>query len=297
MAFKEVRFPDKIAYGATGGPLHSTNVIVLGSGHEQRDARWSEALLQFNVATGIKKSADLEALIAFNRVMRGRFHGFRFKDHSDFKSVDRLAPIGPNDQSIGIGDDVDFTFQLKKLYAFGAENISRDIKKPVSGTVRVAVDTIEVFNFTVNLTTGIVTFTTLLSVSGTDIEAVEDSNGFFFSSLTTDFSGFSAGQRIETSGFANPTNNRSGATFFTIIDVQIDSNNAGSLFVTETTANEGAGASVTINRHPAPDTGEAITAGFEFDVPARFETDLMAVNIRSFDHGVWEQIIVQGIRV
>jgi uncharacterized protein (TIGR02217 family) len=38
--FHEVRFPDNIAYGATGGPEFATTVVVTGAGHEQRNADW-----------------------------------------------------------------------------------------------------------------------------------------------------------------------------------------------------------------------------------------------------------------
>ncbi len=34
--FHEVRFPDNIAYGATGVPEFATTVVVTGSGHQQR---------------------------------------------------------------------------------------------------------------------------------------------------------------------------------------------------------------------------------------------------------------------
>jgi uncharacterized protein (TIGR02217 family) len=40
--FHEVRFPDNIAYGATGGPEFATMVVATGSGHEKRNVNWSE---------------------------------------------------------------------------------------------------------------------------------------------------------------------------------------------------------------------------------------------------------------
>jgi hypothetical protein len=35
--FHEVRFPDSIAYGATGGPEFATTVVATGAGHEKRN--------------------------------------------------------------------------------------------------------------------------------------------------------------------------------------------------------------------------------------------------------------------
>jgi uncharacterized protein (TIGR02217 family) len=37
-SFHEVRFPDNIAYGATGGPEFATTVVATGSGHEKRNS-------------------------------------------------------------------------------------------------------------------------------------------------------------------------------------------------------------------------------------------------------------------
>jgi uncharacterized protein (TIGR02217 family) len=63
--FHEVRFPDNIAYGATGGPEFATTVVATGSGHEKRNADWSEALGRWEVASGLKKQAQIDELIAF----------------------------------------------------------------------------------------------------------------------------------------------------------------------------------------------------------------------------------------
>jgi hypothetical protein len=41
--FHEVRFPDNIAYGATGGPEFATTVVATGAGHEKRNVNWAEA--------------------------------------------------------------------------------------------------------------------------------------------------------------------------------------------------------------------------------------------------------------
>jgi uncharacterized protein (TIGR02217 family) len=41
--FHEVRFPDNIAYGATGGPEFATTIVATGSGHEKRTVNWAQA--------------------------------------------------------------------------------------------------------------------------------------------------------------------------------------------------------------------------------------------------------------
>jgi uncharacterized protein DUF2460 len=78
--FHEVRFPDNIAYGATGGPEFATTVVVTGAGHEQRNIDWAEARGRWDVASGLKTQAQLDELIAFFRARKGKAYGFRFKD-------------------------------------------------------------------------------------------------------------------------------------------------------------------------------------------------------------------------
>ena len=47
----------------------------------------------------------------------------------------------------------------------------------------------------------------------------------------------------------------------------------------------------------APAAGIAITAGFEFDVPVRFDTDRIAVSVASFQAGDLPQVPVVEIRI
>jgi uncharacterized protein (TIGR02217 family) len=47
----------------------------------------------------------------------------------------------------------------------------------------------------------------------------------------------------------------------------------------------------------APAHGVAVTAGFEFDVPVRFDTDRIAVSVASFQAGDLPQVPVVEIRI
>ena len=42
---------------------------------------------------------------------------------------------------------------------------------------------------------------------------------------------------------------------------------------------------VSVVRHPAPKTGQVVTAGFEFYVPVRFDTDRLPVSIEEYGIG------------
>jgi len=47
----------------------------------------------------------------------------------------------------------------------------------------------------------------------------------------------------------------------------------------------------------APDAGEVITAGFEFDVPVRFDTDMIQTSVASFQAGETPSVPVVEIRL
>jgi uncharacterized protein (TIGR02217 family) len=212
MAFHEVRFPTGISLGAAGGPERRTEIVVLGSGAEERNSRWADSKRTYNAGYGIKRVDDLHAVIAFFEERRGRFHGFRFKDWSDYKSCAPNAAVTPLDQAIGMGDGETAAFQLVKTYGSSFAPWAREINKPVSGTVRVAVDGVEKtagVRFNVNHATGVVTFT------------------------------------------------------------------GGNI--------------------PPPDN--AVTAGFEFDVPVRFDTDKLEINLSLIEAGSIPNIPIVEIRL
>jgi len=128
MSFVEIQFPSDISYGATGGPIYSTDVVSLFSGHEQRNSNWKNARGRYNIASGVKTEKQWQALISFFRARRGKAIGFRFKDWSDYSAVG---------QQIGIGDGSNTEFQLVKLYTSGSITVQREIKKPIVGTVKI----------------------------------------------------------------------------------------------------------------------------------------------------------------
>lgn len=152
IGFHEIRFPDNIAYGATGGPEFATTVVVTGAGHEQRNINWAEARGRWDVGSGLKNQQLLDALIAFFRARKGKAYGFRFKDWTDFKATGQL---------IGMGNDATTAFQLVKRYPSASAVEIRTIAKPVAGTVRIYFDGVEqLTNWSVDVTIGLVTFTT-----------------------------------------------------------------------------------------------------------------------------------------
>ena len=132
MSFHEVRFPTQISLGATGGPERRTDVVVLGSGFEERNARWADSRRSYNAGYGVKSLDDLHAVIAFFEERRGRLYGFRWRDHTDHKSCAPGGTISPLDQVIGTGDGTQAAFQLVKTYGVAHAPWTRTIAKPVA---------------------------------------------------------------------------------------------------------------------------------------------------------------------
>jgi uncharacterized protein (TIGR02217 family) len=160
--FHEVRFPLDISLRGRGGPERKTDIVMLGSGREQRNARWARSRRRYEAGYGVKTLAVLSVVIAFFEERRGRLYGFRWRDRSDYTSGVPGASVTPLDQGIGQGDGTNAAFQLIKTYGASFAPYAREILKPVQGTVRVAVAGVETTaanDFTVDATTGMVTFT------------------------------------------------------------------------------------------------------------------------------------------
>ena len=147
-SFHDVLFPLDIALKSAGGPQRRTDVVTLGSGAKERNARWAHSRRRYDAGYGVKTFEALSQVVAFFEERRGRLYGFRWRDQLDHSSAAPGASVMPTNQVVGIGDGVTATFQLGKT-------------KPVPGSIRVAVAETEAdegTQFIVNVATGIVTF-------------------------------------------------------------------------------------------------------------------------------------------
>jgi uncharacterized protein (TIGR02217 family) len=207
-AFHEILFPLDIALGSAGGPERRTEIVALASGREERNARWAHSRRRYDAGYGIKTFEALSLAIAFFEERRGMLHGFRWRDRLDHASAVPGVAATAFDQAIGTGDGETASFQLAKTYGGAFSPYARPIVKPVAGSVRIAVDGVELDDdYSVDVTTGVVTFDT------------------------------------------------------------------------------------------PPGVGEAVTAGFLFDVPVRFNTDYLEVDLSAFAAGAIPKIPLIEIRV
>lgn len=157
MAFHEVRLPARLAFGSTGGVERRTEIVTLGSGFERRSTPWAHGRRRYLIGANLRSLDDMAALTAFFEARRGRLYGFRFRDFADFKSCAPGSLVGATDQALGVGDGARTVFELAKRYGEGEDGPERHIAKPVEGTVRVAVDGVELTGFVADPATGAVT--------------------------------------------------------------------------------------------------------------------------------------------
>jgi uncharacterized protein (TIGR02217 family) len=138
--FEDVQFPIEIGQEASVAPNFSTNIVTSASGYEARNANWAQARLRFDAGPGVRGDGELETLLAFFRARRGPAVGFRFRDPYDCSSNAMTGEPTAFDQAIGRGDGTTDGFALVKDYG-GSEQ--RRITRPVAGSVRIAVDGVE----------------------------------------------------------------------------------------------------------------------------------------------------------
>lgn len=144
MSFLEVQFPPRISFGATGGPRFQTEIGTLDSGVESRTQGWSQALARYDVSHAARKKDNFDILLAFFLSVKGRAHGFRFKDWTDYQATSSQGIFAMLTST---------TFQMYKRYTFGSLTYERKITKPVAGTTVVTGGS----SPSVSTTTGIVT--------------------------------------------------------------------------------------------------------------------------------------------
>lgn len=156
MAFHDVRLPEDIEKGASGGPRFKTTVLTLSSGYEKRNIDWERTRGRWDIGYGVDKKTQLEAVLAFFYARQGRAHSFRFKDWTDYEiGVD--ATDTPQEIAVASGSNVDF--QIVRRYTSGSVTFDREITRPVSGTARVFLNSVEQGSgFTVDYDTGVITF-------------------------------------------------------------------------------------------------------------------------------------------
>jgi len=151
MSFLEIRFPESISFNSSSILEFNTTVVQTKNGSEQRNINWSENKMKYNIISGIKTKDEINEILTFFRLVKGMGYGFRFKDWSDYSATR---------QKIGTGDGNNTQFQLIKTYTNSDNTYVRTIIKPVISTIKVYLNDVQTSDFSIDLTTGIITFNT-----------------------------------------------------------------------------------------------------------------------------------------
>ncbi|MDR2077628.1 MAG: DUF2460 domain-containing protein [Rickettsiales bacterium] len=144
--FYETRFPEEISIRSKTSIEFDTNIVSCKNGREQRTPN-KQPRMVYDVFIDIRAKKEIDMLIDFFRMVKGRCIGFRYKDWLDFSA---------EKQVIAKADGTAKHFQLIRGYASLSNGKSRlrEITKPVEGTVRVFINNGEVNSFGVNYSKG-----------------------------------------------------------------------------------------------------------------------------------------------
>ena len=168
-AFDDVAYPLALGRDASVSPEFSTSVAVTSSGHERRNALWSDARMRYDVGPGVRSQAELRVLLEFYRARYGPARGFRLRDPYDFSSNAGDGLPTATDELLGVGDGLNADFQLVRNY--GEQR--RPITRPEPGSILVSLDGVPASGWT-HVGKGLIRFDTAPS-KGTQVRA-----GFLF---------------------------------------------------------------------------------------------------------------------
>ena len=150
MAFIESRLLDRISYGFEGGPGFNITSVELFSGIIAENAETTTPRHEYSAPYNMIALEHRTTLIGVFNACRPGPHSFRLKDRAEYTGT--LENIGT---AVGGAGE---TMQLIKTYIFGGQTTTRNIVKPVTGTVSLFEDGVPLSS-AVDTTTGIVTFT------------------------------------------------------------------------------------------------------------------------------------------
>jgi len=290
MAFHESpRFPDEVSPWLVGGDEFMTDIVQTQGGFEQRNQVWAQPLRRYRLSNALRTIPNATATKAFFRAVGGRANGFRVKDLFDY-TVDATTGI----LGAGVGTGLP-TYQLQKQYISGAITSIGKIVKPVVGQVAITRGGVPVAvggaagNFSVDTTTGIVTFMADASSSasvitpGTTIQVTLAANpGSLIAGKLLYLAGFAGADAALLNGLAHTIISVSGTGPFVFT---LATNTLAKVI----TLGTGAG-------YAFPQASDSLVWAGQFDIPVRFDMDWLQVGI---DTGLmlWDNITIIEIRL
>jgi len=266
--FLEERILGDIQYGSSWEDDYSVTVVSTSGGQEYRSLNHPFPVRTFDVSYMMDNINMWDSLVNTYHRAHGKYAGFRARCIDEYTSnANGTTAATATDQVLTLISGLDY--QLRKYYGTdkAAGTIGypyRTIYKPVAGTVLVAIGTIPIrsADYSVNTTTGVVTFAANKSITITGITKAVNAV-----ISTTNTAGIVAGQMVQISGVL-------GMTQINLWRVEVLSVSTNvSITVNANTLSFGTYTSGGVC-NTNPQSGEQVTAGFEFDFPVRFNSVL-----------------------
>jgi len=274
-SFLEDRLPINIDYGSSFGEEYAVEIDTTANGNEYRRLRHNAPRARYDLSFDMRQQLWVmdEVVALYHRVF-GKFAGFRVKNLADFSSNGYTGTPAFGNQACALVSAG--VYQLQKSYGGVGGTISvgrpiRTVFKPVTGSVLIGVNgaLYPAAQWSVNTVTGRVTMAANKSRAITAITKAAQAV------VTIGAHTMLVGESVGFTGVVGMTQINGLRALITAISgttitVAINS----TAFGTYTS-----GGTVQTN----PITGETVTAGFEFDLPMRFDSDISGLTFDTFD--------------
>ena len=263
--FLEERLLETIRYGSSWQDAYAVDTSSTSGGSEYPRLIHPYPVREFDVSYLLSRDDLFAYLLNLYHRAHGTFGAFRARCYDEWSSNGATGTPTAFDQVMGLVSAG--VYELRKYYGTdgtaGATGYPhRKIKKPVAGTVLVGIGTTSIrsADWSVVTTTGVVTFAADVTAS---ISSIGQSNPAV---LTVGAHSFVTGMSVQISSV-------NGMTQINGLRALVTSYDATHITVA---INSSAFSSYTSGGvvHTRPQTGEQVTAGFEFDFPVCFADPL-----------------------
>lgn len=284
MAFIEEQLLTTVDYGAAYGERYKVEIQETQSGNEYRRLIDSTPKFIYDISYNRMTSTILTNILDLYHRCYGQFAGFRVKNINDYTSNGWTSTPTNEDQTC---DYVAAnSFQLVKYYgdtgkaALSIGRPKRTVYKPVSGTVvaKAGGYAIPTAYLTVDTTTGLIGTNNAATYTD-EVTGITQANPCVLT--VADTTNLTVGESVFLYGVDGMTEidlTRHEVTAKTATTITL-----GNLNSSAYTAFSGAGSPITGVTNELHQE-ETVTAGFEFDIPVRFDSDLDQMTIDDYDN-------------
>ena len=251
-------FFDLVSRGSSFGPEDMVSILSFDSGDERRYEKRGLQRVQFSINEVAQTLEQAQALFNLFRLRKGRATQFCVRDLSDYQF---------DAEQVGVGDSVQYQFDLIKVYSDAEGTYTRRIWCPdpgltVSGGPGAIINQVEVDtqNGTIDLTIG--------------------THEVTFDNAGSDVTFNTGGIDLTTFGIANGVNivfvgSALGNDSFLVSGVTTDT-----ITLSPAPTDE---VDVTVSVHFPPPIGTTVEVTGEFNVPVRFDTDEFSMTITNYE--------------